>query len=322
MVSTQARIVKWICRFFVKRALMKPPKSQADGIRRLRRRLEIYDPLNRSFTRGCEIESGLGGVRGEWIVPPGAPSDRAILYLHGGAFVACSPLTHRRLTTALAKESGVALFAVDYRLAPEAPFPAALDDSLAGFDALRARGIPARNIAIAGDSAGGNLALAVPLALAMRASTERPAGVLAFSPWTDLAGTGASLKTNDRSDDMLVGTGITESARNYAATDQDLRNPLASPLYGDLAGFPATLVFASTSEILLDDARRFVERAKAAGATATLELESEMPHVWQIFYDFVPEAKRSVERGALFLRRVLDGTDSGTSRPTASSARP
>lgn len=321
MLSLQAWVVKFFCRLFVKRALMKPSKAPIDGIRRMRRRLSRYDLFNASFKRGLRVERVMGPVRGEWLLPRGAPRDRAVLYVHGGAFVACSPLTHRRLTTALAKESGVPVFAVKYRLAPEARFPAALDDAVAAYDALRARGIAAERIVIAGDSAGGGLALAAVLALLQRPHPERLGGALAFSPWTDLLGTGDSIRTNAASDDMLPGTGIIESAANYAPTDAIRRDPLASPLYGDLRDFPRALVFASTTEVLRDDGVRFVERARAAGATAEIVLQRGMPHVWPIFYDVMPEARRTVRRASAFVREAVGATASGSSAARASSAR-
>jgi monoterpene epsilon-lactone hydrolase len=285
----------------------KPSKTHTEGIRKLRASLGRFDGVNRRFTRGLEVAAVEGLVRGEWLLPSGAARDRAMLFVHGGGYVACTPQTHRPLTTALAKESGVPVFAVDYRLAPEHPFPAALDDVLAAYDMLVARGIPPSGIVLAGDSAGGGLVLSAAIALKNRGGSEPTlAGVIAYSPWTDLLATGKTLVTNAKSDDMLVGSGVGASARNYVHDDALLGDPLASPLYGDLGGLPPLLVFASTVEILLDDSRRFVERARAAGTSVDFVLEPGMPHVWQIFVDVLPEAKRSVARSVAFVRSVLE----------------
>ncbi len=284
----------------MKKAGQKPLES----IRKLRASLGRFDAYNRRFTRGLAVRT-TDAPRGEWISPPGAARDAAILYVHGGGYVACSPLSHRPLTTVLARDSGVAVFAVDYRLAPEHPFPAALDDVLAAYDAIVARGVPPARIVLAGDSAGGGLALSAALALRDRGDGPAVAGTVAYSPWTDLLATGASIRTNAESDDMLVGSGVAASARNYAPGDDDVRNPLASPLYGELAGLAPVLVFASESEILRDDGVRFVERARRAGSTAELVLEPGMPHVWPLFVDVMPEAKRAIARSVAFIATVL-----------------
>jgi acetyl esterase/lipase len=307
VISPQARIVKLFLRLTVKRRMEKPSKTHTEGIRKLRASLGRFDGVNRRFTRGLEVVAVEGLVRGEWLLPRGAARDRAILFVHGGGYVACTPQTHRPLTTALAKDSGVPVFAVDYRLAPEHPFPAALDDVLAAYDMLVTSGIPPNGIVLAGDSAGGGLVLSAAIALKNRGGSEPTvAGVIAYSPWTDLLATGKTLVTNAKSDDMLVGSGVGTSARNYVHDDALLGDPLASPLYGDLAGLPPLLIFASTVEILLDDSRRFTERARAAGTSVDLVLEPGMPHVWQIFVDVLPEAKRSVARSVAFVRSVLE----------------
>ncbi len=319
MISWQARAVKLSCRIFVKRRMQKGPRDRTAAIRVLRDSLAKFEPYSRRITRGLAVRDVASPVPGEWLLPAGEPRDRAILYVHGGGYVAFSPLSHRRLTTALVRASGVPAFVVAYRLAPEHPFPAALEDVLAAFDALVARGIPAGRIVLAGDSAGGGLVLSAGLALRARGAAAAPGGIVAYSPWTDLLATGESIRTNARSDDMLVGALTAESARNYAPTDEMLRDPLASPLYGDLDGFAPTLVFASESEILRDDAVRFVERARRAGAPVDLVLEPEMPHVWPIFCDVMPEAKRTIAQSAAFIEKILGDVSSRTSEETVRS---
>lgn len=306
MISWQARIVKLLCRVWVKRSMKKRPRDPMTGIRRLRRSLAFTELYGRFIKRGLRVRFVSEPVPGEWLMPGAEPSSQAILYVHGGAFVAFSPLTHRRLTTALVRASGVPAFVVSYRLAPEHPFPAALDDVLTAYDALLDRGIPPSGIVLAGDSAGGGLVLSAGLALKARAARDcAPAAIVAYSPWTDLLATGDSIRSNAASDDMLVGEHARESAASYAPTDDAARDPLASPLYGDLRGFPPALLFASESEILRDDAVRFAERARAAGAPVELILEPGMPHVWPIFFDVVPEAKRTIGQSAAYIRSKL-----------------
>jgi acetyl esterase/lipase len=286
--------------------MQHPPRDRMTGIRRLRRSLAFVELYSRRIKRGLRVRLVSAPVPGEWLMPGGEPESQAILYVHGGAFVAFSPLTHRRLTTALVRASGVPAYVVRYRLAPEHLFPAALDDVLAAYDALVARGIPPSGIVLAGDSAGGGLVLSAGLALKARAGKDAgPAGIVAYSPWTDLLATGDSIRSNAASDDMLAGEHARDSARSYAPTDAVAHDPLASPLYGDLSGFPPALLFASESEILRDDAVRFAERARAAGAPVDLILAPGMPHVWPVFFDVMPEAKRAIAQSAAYIQERL-----------------
>jgi len=301
MPSLQARIVKILVRATVKNRLGRGASSPADSVATTRRMLALGAARNAQIPRDVRIETLESPVRGEWVRANGARHPaRAFLYLHGGGYVACGPLTHRTLTVALARACGVPVFVPEYRLAPEHPYPAALDDAMRAYDMLRARGLSPGDIAIGGDSAGGGLALATVLALRERDGLDRPVACLvAFSPWTDLLATGASLASNARSEDMLVGANIAATARHYAPPEQ-LRHPFVSPLYGDYRGFPPMLIFASTSEVLRDDAVRLAGRARSQGAGVTLRLEAALPHVWPIF-DALPEARRSLAQTAAFV---------------------
>jgi epsilon-lactone hydrolase len=243
------------------------------------------------------------GLDGEWIEPDGgAMPGRTLLYLHGGGYFFCSPETHRSITVALATQAEARVFSLDYRLAPEHPFPAAIEDAVAAYRALVAEGIPAAHIVIGGDSAGGGLALATLLSLRAAGDTL-PAGAILFSPWTDLAGTGETLVSNDRSDVMFHGKGIIAAAANYLGTTP-ATDPLASPCYADLAGLPPLFVQASGAEVLLSDSTRLIDKAKAAGVSVESEIWPKLPHVWQIFSPFVPEARAALAKAADFLRRV------------------
>ena len=243
-------------------------------------------------------------LRGEWLERAGdrargAPV-RTILYCHGGGYYFCSPASHRALVFALAARSGARTFSLDYRLAPEHPFPAALDDALAAYRALLAEGTPADSIVIAGDSAGGGLALATLVALRDAGDPLPAAGVL-FSPWTDLAATGGTLESNDGVDPMFCGASIGRAAQFYIG-GADPTHPHLSPLYADLSGLPPLLIQAGSTEVLLDDARRVAQRAQAAGVPVECEIWPNMPHVWPLWTPFVPEAKRAIEGAARFVR--------------------
>jgi monoterpene epsilon-lactone hydrolase len=243
-------------------------------------------------------------LKGEWIerADTTGQSDRTVLYFHGGGYFFCSPETHRPITLGLAAGADAHLFSLDYRLAPENRYPAALEDAMAAYRRLLADGIPADRIVFGGDSAGGGLALSTLLAL--RDAGERlPAGAVLFSPWTDLAGTGGTLVSNDRSDVMFHGDGIRSGGRIYLG-DDDAADPLASPLYGDLAGLPPLFIQASDTEVLLDDSRRFVDKARAAGVRVDFRAWHKLPHVWQIFAPTLPEARAALAEASAFIRSV------------------
>jgi monoterpene epsilon-lactone hydrolase len=239
----------------------------------------------------------VGGVDGEWLVPVGAAPGRTLLYLHGGGYFACSARTHRPITTGFARR-GLQVFAPEYRLAPEHPFPAAIDDAVAAYEGLLAAGIGAEQIVMAGDSAGGGLAMAALLTL-REAGRPLPAGAVLFSPWTDLAATGASIVSNHKRDAMFNGDQIGLAAAPYLAGTDPL-HPRASPVYAALHGLPPLLIHVGSHEVLLDDSTRLAERALAAGTPAILRQWPVVPHVWQLF-GFLPEARVSMDLAAEFL---------------------
>lgn len=243
------------------------------------------------------------GVPGEWLVPAGAGSERAFLYLHGGGYCQGSIVSHRKLAGHLAKAAGMRGLIVDYRLAPEHPFPAALDDALAAFAFLLEGGYEAHRTGIAGDSAGGGLALATALAL-READLPAPGGLVLLSPWTDLACTGDSL-TGNLGKDLLIHLGDDSPGIGWYAGDNDLRAPLISPLYADYANFPPFIVHVGAHEVLLDDSTRLAERAREAGCDVTLEIWPEMQHVFQIAAGNVPESDASVSKLGAWLDERL-----------------
>ena len=241
-----------------------------------------------------------GGVAAEWVVAPVSRSDRYVLYLHGGGYVIGSPSLYRHLTWRLAKAAHARLLAIDYRLAPEYPFPAALDDATAAYEWLLASGADPREITIIGDSAGGGLVFAVLLRCRDGGRVPLPAAAVALSPWTDLALTGASLAENVVADPFLDANGIPPIAECYLA-GADPRNPYASPLYGDPTGLPPALIQVGSDEVLRDDATRMADRLRIARCEVVLEIWPRMPHVWHLFASVMPEARHAIARIGSFV---------------------
>jgi phosphinothricin tripeptide acetyl hydrolase len=228
----------------------------------------------------------------EWLRPPGVRADAAVLYLHGGGYVIGSPRSHRHLAAAIARTAGVPGLSLDYRLAPEHPFPAALEDAVAAYEWLLARGIGPERIVVAGDSAGGGLTVATLLALRDR-GLPRPAGGVAISPWVDLTCSGRSYVSKAGVDPIVLRESVTMMAQAYAGTG-DFKAPLVSPLFADLKGVPPLLVLVGSDEVLLDDSLGLGERARAAGVDVRVEEWPAMVHVWPWFLGMLDEADRAV----------------------------
>ena len=242
----------------------------------------------------------VGGIRGEWVSAPGADPNRAILYLHGGGYVTGSIVTHRAMVARMSRASGARVLIIDYRLAPEHPFPAAVQDATAAYKWMLAQGLKPAHIAIAGDSAGGGLTIAALLAL-RDAHQPMPACAVAISPWTDLEGTGASVKTRAAKDPMVSGGNLTDSAKAYYA-HHDPKHPLISQIHADFHGLPPLLIQVGDAEILLDDSTRVAERAKAHGVKVDLEVWDEMVHVWHVFAKILPEGQQAIDKMGGYVR--------------------
>ncbi|MGA9722418.1 MAG: alpha/beta hydrolase [Candidatus Binatus sp.] len=241
----------------------------------------------------CE-KVNAGGVSAEWIAAPGAIADRVILYLHGGGYVLGSINTHRAMISRIARASNARALAIDYRLAPEHPFPAAVEDTIASYRWLLAEGYQPGKIVIAGDSAGGGLTIAALLAI-RDAGLPMPAGAVPISPWTDLEGTGESVRTRAAKDVMVTQDNLASSAKQYYGA-HDPKDPLVSPLHANFRGLPPMLIQVGDAEILLDDATRVAARAKAAGVQVELEVWDEMPHVWHVFAKLLPEGQQAIDK--------------------------
>lgn len=250
------------------------------------------------------VEVSANGVPARWIAGRGARNDRAVLFLHGGGFQIGSTQSHRALIAAISAESGCRALGVDYRRAPEHPYPSALEDVLTAYEWLIDQGIGSVQIAFAGDSAGGNLALGALLSLRDRGK-RRPAAAVLMSPWTDLAATGGSYETRAACDPLNTRPMLLAVARNYLGASGDPRDPLASPLYADLAGLPPLLIQVGDREVVLDDARMFADKARAAGGSVELDIWDEMIHVFQLFPSELSEARRAIAQIGGFLRKHL-----------------
>ncbi len=243
-----------------------------------------------------------GGVPAEWISATGAADDRVILYVHGGGYVMGSIATHRELVARLSKASGARGLALDYRLAPEHPFPAAVDDAVTAYRWLLSQNIKPNNIVVAGDSAGGGLAVATLLAI-RDAKLPLPAAGVGISPWVDMEGLGESMTTRAKADPVVQKQGLLGMAQLYLG-GKDAKSPLAAPLHADLTGLPPLLIQVGDAETLLSDSTRLAEKAKKAGVKVELEVWPEMPHVWHLFAPFLPEGQQAIEKIGKYVRQI------------------
>jgi acetyl esterase/lipase len=284
-----ASLAAHLARAFLRRRL-RPRLSGDFGLAAAARALDMRWPCPDPALRASDPR-----LAGEWTRSGRAAPVATLLYLHGGAYFAGSPRGSRPITGVFAR-AGFDVFAPAYRLAPAHLFPAALDDVAAAYDRVaRAAG----RVVLAGDSAGGGLALA--LAQRLRAAgAPAPAALALFSPWTDLATTGASVRDNEDADPIFTRRALKLAARQYLGRTS-ARDPLASPLFADLAGLPPLLLHVGAQELLLDDSRRLAERATAAGVDVELKIWPVVPHGWQLGAAFMPEARCSLAEAAAFL---------------------
>jgi acetyl esterase/lipase len=236
----------------------------------------------------------------EWVKAPGSQTGRAILYLHGGGYVMGSPNTHRSLAGEISRAAQAAVLLVDYRLAPEHPFPAAVEDGVASYRWLLGQGFAPRSLAIAGDSAGGGLVVAT-LVSARDQGLPMPAAAVPISPWSDMTCSNESYKTRAEADPMVGSGGIGDMARLYLH-GTDPKNPLASPNFASLRSLPPLLIHVGRDEVLLDDSIKLDQKAKADGVNSTLEIWEDMIHVWHAFHPMLPEGKQAITRVGEFLQ--------------------
>ncbi|WP_439814117.1 alpha/beta hydrolase fold domain-containing protein [Zavarzinia sp. CC-PAN008] len=247
----------------------------------------------------------IGKAKAEWSTAPGASAQKAILYLHGGGYVIGSLDSHRGLATELGRAAGMRVLALDYRLAPEHPFPAAVEDAIAAYEHILAQGIPASGVVIAGDSAGGGLAVAT-LLMAREMGLPLPAAGFCISPWVDLEMTGSTMDSKAAEDPLLQRADLQNFATPYL-NGADPKHPHASPLQADLSGLPPLLIHVGSAEVLLDDAIRLAAKAGAADVKVQLEVWPHMIHIWHFFSAMLSDGRRATAEAARFLRNVTGG---------------
>ncbi len=248
--------------------------------------------------------SEVGGVAGAWFRPPGADPERLLLYLHGGGYSIGSVDSHRDLVARLCRAAGSTGLSLDYRLAPEHPFPAQLEDAVAGYRGLLEEGFAAERVVVGGESAGGGLTLSLLVKLRDE-GLPLPAGAFCISPWVDLEALGASVLENERFD--YLNRKVLQVYASRFVTDDDLRNPLAAPLYAELDGLPPLLIHAGEAEVLLDDARCITDRARQAGVEVELEVWPDMIHAWHVFAPLVAQGRDAVARIGEFVQQRQGG---------------
>lgn len=289
------------------RKIMRSAGEGGDPVKGLRKSFDDYAKVSEETMKlsGSMNRLTVDGVPCAWHTNNDTDSGRRLMYLHGGGYMAGGLYSHSALCSRLARSTGCAVLAVDYRLMPEHPFPAPVEDAVKVFKYMLGHGpyaeTPARRTFISGDSAGGGLTLATCMAL-RDAKEPLPTAAIPISAWTDLEGTGASMKTRAKIDPIAGGEGVGPIAAMYLNGKKAKDIPLASPFYGDFKGLPPLLFQVGDAETLLDDSVRCHEKAKAAGVKSTLEVWPHMPHVWHLFAPYLPEATKAIEGIGKFVR--------------------
>lgn len=295
-ISFKSRFWRTILRATFKNKKLSIAELRANGVKNSKMLGEV--------SKNITVEKiNMEGIQAEWLIPfsSSTRSEKVILYLHGGGYVTGSIEDHRMMCGLLANATGTKVLIPEYRLAPEHPFPAALDDALKVYQWLLDQGYSSANMIIAGDSAGGGLSIATVLALKEK-SGSLPAAVVCLSPWADLALTGQSHTTKAKAEAILNKDVLHEWALCYT-DESNLTNPLVSPIHGDFHGFPPLLIQVGSEEILLDDSTLLAEKAKSAGVDVTLKIWDGMWHVWQALGDLIPENKKTFEEIGQFVQR-------------------
>lgn len=294
MPSFRSKLVFWVTKGVVG-AFYNPNAS----IQRIRKEFALTTKLIPQKKSGKFEQVWIDGMLALWVIPEKVTTDKVVLYFHGGGYSVCSPDTHKNMCSMMAKYSETKFILIDYRLAPENPFPAANQDALKAYTWLRKTYAPEK-IIFGGDSAGGGLALSALLSLKESGETL-PSKVFCVSPWLDLASTGESYESNRYSDAYIDYESIRNWSVHYAPESMH-KNPLVSPLYADPTGLPPMMIHVSSSEILKSDSIEFAQKAKNAGVEINLEVWDDMVHVWQMWTGILPEALQSIQKLANFIK--------------------
>lgn len=283
-------------------SVLGPPGTPRKGYLEMRALFDAGAQM-RPMPEGWTTTPVTLGRPAEALTGPESRNDAVILYLHGGGYVLGSPLSHRGLAAHLGQQSKAKVMVLDYRLAPEHPFPAAIEDAVAAYRALLAQGVSAKQIVIAGDSAGGGLTMATALSL-RDAGDPLPAGLFLISPWVDLTQSGDSYASKADRDPIISKDGLDLNAAQYL-NGADATNPLASPLMADLSGLPPILIQVGTEEALLSDSEVLQARADQAGVAAALEIWPTMIHVWHAFYPMLASAHDAFESAGIWIQKRI-----------------
>ena len=306
MSSLRARMFRRITSRFVKGI----NKSSIDPAHIV----EVQERLNRlsrylTPAFGVSVEATtVHGLEAEWLRPKGAPDDKVLLYLHGGAYLIGSCRTHRQMVSHIARAAGINALVPDYRLAPEHRFPAAIEDAVQIYRSLLSEGFKPRDIFIAGDSAGGGLTVATLLSL-RHAGVPLPAAAVLLSPFLDVSASGESATTRADQDPWFAPSDLAVVADNYCNNADDLKNPLVSPVFANVAGLPPTLIQVGDDEILLSDATRFAALMEEAGLEVQLEIWPEMWHVFQLLVGKMPESRMAIRKIGGYLHERMKSAE-------------
>lgn len=296
-MSLRAELIRLGVRALLKR---QSHNFNIEGMRRTMQATERFVPRPPSRSQSTEFTEG--GLTFHRVAMPASRRERRVLYLHGGGYVSGSPAHYRHFTWRIAEALAANVFALAYRLAPEHPYPAALEDAARAYAFLAGQAADTRELFVMGDSAGGGLTLCLLLKLRDE-GRALPRAAVAMSPWTDLALTGASLASNASGDPMLTALHLPRLVASYLA-GTDPHTPYASPLYGDAAGLPPVLIQVGSDEILRDDAVRMADKLTRNNSQSRIEIWPRMPHAWQLFVPVLPEARQAIGKIADFIAAV------------------
>ena len=299
MISLRAKIIRSLTRAYFSKVDVRKANVHSTH-RRWHKLANVLRTAPGVETETCDFR----GLRSEWLTPKGAADGKLLLYLHGGAYIVGGCGTHRQLVSHIAAAAGIRALLPEYRLAPEHPFPAAIDDVIGVYRALIADGYTAENIVMAGDSAGGGLVMAMLLSL-RETGDPLPAAACLLSPWLDLASTGESMATRAHRDPWFKPEDMSIIASHYSDKSK-FREPLVSPVYADLSGLPPLYIQVGEDEILLSDSTRAADKIREAGGKVDIEIWPDMWHVFQVFVHQMPESRAAICKVGEFVRRMIN----------------